>query len=69
MFRVGDYAFWNDPDNHLCDTSGHIIEIKGCTDDPVYVIDIEGGDVVEAFSGELQAADPDLIRARRDNGR
>jgi hypothetical protein len=66
MFNIGDYVYWSDPDDNLCDTPGRITDIRGDPADPVYVIETDSGSVVEAFSVELSAVDPDL---RRANGR
>lgn len=60
-FYVGDYVYWSDPDDGLCDTPGHVIEIRG---DDVYVIKTDTGGIVEAFEWELTPVDPSLLRRR-----
>jgi hypothetical protein len=56
--EIGDYVYWSDLDDNLCDTPGHIVDIRG----DIYVLKMDSGGEVEAFRDELSYVDPSLFK-------
>lgn len=57
-FTVGDFVFWNDPDEGLCSDYATIVDVPNdgfpITSDTILVIETERGSIAEVFPGELK---------------